>query len=667
MILAVSLAGWSLGSLGLLFGGGAAAITALYLLRMRRRQVVVPFAALWERVSVQSESRQLWRKLRRLMSWLLQLLLLGLVCLALGDPRPDVWLREPRTVALVVDVSASMAGPTEEGTAKDEDARRLGMALERAAAEIRSLGPADRALVIAAGEEVRVAAPLSGDASSLIPALMDLEPSYGEADLGRALALAEHAVAQGPGPEVLVLTDGAVSGSALDALERCTGEAEVPCRVAAVGGPTENVAITAFAARRYPNERDQVEVLAEVRNLGDTPNAVVLDIEAEGVSVGRRRLELQPGESKRELIPELDAARARLVAKLEPVADPPSGAISDLGLEFDDVAFAVVPPLNPLDVALISDGSNLFLEAALLTLGDHVRLSGVTPAQLGTAEGPDLDEADLAIFDVGEEPLPASLPGTHVVIFDPWRHDASPSPIAKKRDVQRPFLTEQARKHPILEDVVLKDVNIGRGTTFVAEPADAVLTRTLGEPIVVLREEEHSTLVLGFDPRQSDLPLRIAFPILVENIVRYVEQREPGFVASVKLGNARQLSLADLGLTPEGVTRVRVDGPGLVGASFPVEQGRFRLRALEPGFYRVTSEDGSSQGATVEVAVNQADLRTSDLHPSLDLEALPEHARAGAAPDPAPITQGPLWTLLLLVFAGIVTIEWITYHRRVTV
>ena len=90
------LAGWTLAEIAPVFAAGAVAITALYLLRMRRRQVVVPFAALWQRVTRESDTRRLWKRLRRLLSWLLQIGLLALLCAALGDPRPDSWLRDPR-------------------------------------------------------------------------------------------------------------------------------------------------------------------------------------------------------------------------------------------------------------------------------------------------------------------------------------------------------------------------------------------------------------------------------------------------------------------------------------------------------------------------------------------------------------------------------------------
>lgn len=657
----MTFAGFTLAQLGPVFAAGAAAITLLYLLRMRRRQVVVPFAALWERVTRESESRRLWRRLRRLLSWLLQLVVLALVCLSLGDPRPEVWLRDPVSLAIVIDASASMSGPAPD----EPETTRLDLARRRAEQEILALGPADRAVVIGASEEIEVVAPLSGDPAGLIPGLARLRPHAGEADLPRALALASHVVGERPGPRILVLTDGALDPAATEALAACAS-GPVPCEVARVGGPADNVAITAFAARRYPYARDKIEVLTEVVNLGDTPAKVVLEVEADDAPVGRTTLWLEPGQRKREVLAQLDAARSRFVARLRR-DDAEASASAPLGLPYDDEAYAVVPPLSPLDVVLVTDGTNLFLEAALLVLDDHVRLTGLSPQQAREGRRPELAEADVVFFDVGAEPLPATLPAAHVVIFDPWRNASSPCPITKRADVVRPFLTEQDKSHPALDHVVLKDVNIARGTTLETVPGDQVLVRSLGEPLAVLREGEHATVAFGFDPRQSDLPMRTAFPMLVDNLLRWFEQREAGFVASVPLGAHRELSLADLGLPPEGVTRVEVSDPEGTRTTLPVERGRFRLRALVPGFYGVTAVDGPPAGSSVELAVNQASLHASDLHDRLDALELPEAAQAAVTAEPAPLGQGPLWTLVMLAVAVLVAVEWASYHRRVTV
>src|SRR5690606_7492083 len=156
-----------------------------------------------------------------------------------------------------------------------------------------------------------------------------------------------------------------------------------------------------------------------------------------------------------------------------------------------------------MEVVLVTDGTNLFLEAALLILDDYVRLTTLTPAE-GDAAAPAIETADVVFYDVGAERLPDPLPDTNLVIFDPHRHEGSPVPMAKRRDLRAPRLSEQKKDHVLLDGVVFKDVNMHRGTSFDLVPGDLALVSHLGEPMVVLREAERGLLAVGFDPRQSD-------------------------------------------------------------------------------------------------------------------------------------------------------------------
>ena len=594
-----------------------------------------------------------------------------------------------------------MGGPAEATTEATNDTptlTRLDLAIRRARAELSALGPVDRALVITAGPEVAVPGPLGRDSEPLLRSLDGLTPAAGEADLARAIALARSALAGQPGGRILVLSDGALDPAGAAALAQCAAVTPVPadmsakpddavpespprCQLARVGGPTDNVAITAFAARRYPEDREHVEVLAEVQNLGDSAAEVILEVRADGLSVGRRTLTLGPGERQTEVLRDLDAARTRLLAQLSP---GPGSTPAVLGPAGDDQAHAIVPPLRPFKVALITDGTDLFLEAALLTLQDHIQLTGMGPDKV--QGNPQVDDADLVVIDLGAEPLPNPLPAGHLVLFDPQRRPDGPSPIASAGELPRPFLTEQALGHPLLDGVVLKDVNLARATRLAALPGDQVLVRSLGDPVALLRHEAgqddgsgaRTIVAFGFDPRQSDLPLRTAFPLLVANLVTYFEQARPGFVASVPVGAARPLAVAELGLAPEGLTAVDVAGPepldsdptsdpALPTARVPVDRGVFRLRAREPGIYRVTAQGGPATGTTVLLAVNQASAPASDLHDRIAELALPAEAEAGEPPTPLPVGEGPLWTLLLLAAAALIALEWATYHRRVTV
>ena len=118
--------------LGLLF---IPAVVAMYLLKLRRDETVVPSTLLWPRLVADVEANAPWQKLRRSLLLLLQLLLV--VILALLAARP--FLERPaglaRDIVLVVDTSASMA-------ATDVAPNRLEAA--KAAAHRRAARPADR-------------------------------------------------------------------------------------------------------------------------------------------------------------------------------------------------------------------------------------------------------------------------------------------------------------------------------------------------------------------------------------------------------------------------------------------------------------------------------------------------------------------------------------------
>ena len=135
------------------------------------------------------------------------------------------------------------------------------------------------------------------------------------------------------------------------------------------------------------------------------------------------------------------------------------------------------------------------------------------------------------------------------------------------------------------------------------------------------------------------------------------------------MGKSRELALSEIGLSSEGVTRVEVWGPSPEARPLriAVEHGRFRMRALEPGIHHVRTVDGLAAGAEVEVAANHGDAHASNLHDQLATNGLSGRGEAGPQPTPAPLGEGPLWTLILLAVAGVIALEWVTYHRRITV
>ena len=91
--------------LGLLF---VPAVVAMYLLKLRRDETVVPSTLLWTRLVADVEANAPWQRLRRSLLLLLQLLLVAILALLAARPFLERPAGLARDVVLVVDTSASM-------------------------------------------------------------------------------------------------------------------------------------------------------------------------------------------------------------------------------------------------------------------------------------------------------------------------------------------------------------------------------------------------------------------------------------------------------------------------------------------------------------------------------------------------------------------------------
>jgi O-antigen/teichoic acid export membrane protein len=97
--LSAAMVGW--------IGAAAALLTVTaYIIKMRRRRFEVPFARLWQRVLDQKDASALWKHLRRLLSLLLALFVLGLFLLAALGPTLGGTDRRARSVVVLIDASA---------------------------------------------------------------------------------------------------------------------------------------------------------------------------------------------------------------------------------------------------------------------------------------------------------------------------------------------------------------------------------------------------------------------------------------------------------------------------------------------------------------------------------------------------------------------------------
>ncbi len=628
----MTLAGLPLSQL-LMLGGGAASVTVLlYILKLRRRAVPVPFARIWDAVFRDRQATELFSKLRRLLSLLLQLALLALLILALGDPRPKSALLNGRHIVVLVDGSASMK-------AIDVQPSRIEVAKAQVRKLVRGLGSADRALIVQMGSLPSPLSTMSSDATELDPAIDALTASDTRADLERGLSFAVDSLRGLPKAEVVVVSDGVLGTSS--EIAKHVDLSAVSLEFLPVGKSGTNVALTEFSVRRYPLDKSRSEVMLEVTNTNERPVQVELTLLGDGAVIDVSRFALGPSERLPRYYQDLAGASRTLEAKIR-MAD---GRGDDLPA--DDHAYALMPERHRARVLVISSG-NTYLEAALL-LDEYLDVVTIGPGKTIPSE-----HFDVAILDGVADALPDSVAAA--LYLNP---PEAGTPLALGPTLNDFGFDTWDKKSPILRFLALADVQVSKGHALLPIASDRVLGASDQGPILVSGARAgHAFVALGFDPRNSDLVLRVAWPLFVLNTINAFVEEDTGYVSSFRTGEVWRVPVAS------SANSATVIDPRGVHHEVPVKEGRAIYLGEQAGFYKLVT--GSGVDATNgEFAANLSDLDESRITPVTELAL--GNKRARPASIGAPGRKREAWVYLLAIVAALSVLEWITYHRRVTV
>ncbi len=630
--------------LGIL-GAAAAFATALYILKLRRRAVAVPFSKLWERILRDKEATSLFSKLKRLLSLLLQIALLALLAISLGDPRAAATLIKGRNLVVLVDASASMK-------ATDVAPNRLGVAKDEVKKLIRGLGGSDRMLIAQMDASITPTGPMSGDTSDLERALDQIQATDARADFPRALRFATDALRGVENAEIVVVSDGSL-GPAQDSTGPVhLGDAKLS--YVPVGKGSRNVAVTAFSVRRYPLDKSRYEVMLEVTNTGPEPEEIEMKLFGDGQLVDITKLRLKPGERLPRFYPNLSGASRTLEAKIQPLGQ------SKDELPADDRAYALLPERRRAKILVVT-GGNTYLEAALL-LDEYLDVTLMSPRDY-LVKGGDT-KAEVIVFD---GVTPASPPRAHAIYLDPR---GPGSPLKVDAEIKSPGFDKIERKHPIVRWTALDDVNIARGHKLVPEANDKVIGASdQGAILVTGTRGGFRFVALGFDIRESDLPLRVAWPLLLLNSINFFLEENANYISSFRTGDVFRIPVVT------EAARAELSLPSEKGAPprkelVPVFEGRAVYLGQNAGFYELLATDAKAgaEGAAAgkaQFAANLLDREESTLAPVAELTV--DGKKATAVEGFTVGVRREIWIYLLIAAVILTAIEWATYHRRLTV
>ncbi|MCC6555412.1 MAG: VWA domain-containing protein [Polyangiaceae bacterium] len=615
-----------------------ALVVVFYILKLRRRPVAVPFSKIWERILRDKEATSLFSQLKRLLSLLLQLALLALLLLALGDPRTAANLVEGRNIVVLIDASASMK-------AIDVAPSRLDAAREEVRKMVRGLSGSDRMLIAQMDAAITPLSTLTGEVAELEAAVAAVKGTDATADFPRALRFATDTLSGLPSPEIIVVSDGAL-GEASDAAGPVRlGGAKLS--YVPVGQRARNAAITGFSVRRYPLDKSRYEVMLEVTNTSEEPLDLELSLLGDGQLTDLTRLRLQPKERLPRFYPNLSGASKTLEAKLT-LAD---GTPDDLPA--DDHAYALLPERRRARIQVVTAG-NMFLEAALL-LDEYLDVTIVDPGRY-----PAKGTFDVTIFD-GVTPNVATGSGS-LLYLNPTGGNV-PFEVSKEIEDDDPSyrlgFDELDAKHPLLRYTSLSDVNIARARVLKGDKEDKVVGSSYKGPLLIQgRRAGVKFVALGFDVRESDFPLRIAWPLFLLNAINDFVEEDTSYISSFRTGSVWHIPASS---AAETAALTQPDGSKV---TVPIKDGRAVFLGQQAGFYTISvGPEGSEENSMFAANLSAPDESAIAPRQELAVDGRP----AGAVGEFKIGVRRELWVYLLAAVLLVTAIEWLTYHRRVTV
>lgn len=684
------------GLAGLVAAIAVPTLVLLYFLKLRRREVEISSTLLWAKSIKDLQANAPFQRLRRNLLLLLQLIVLALILLALGQPQWSGDAGRADATVMMIDRSASMAtidAVDEAGTpiSRLERAKREAIAFVDAMPERSFLGTGapGQALVVAFDQDAEVIQPYTTSKAVLRERINGIRATDAPTSITAAMRLAEpyvkpkqvEGVGLRPGDRVVMWSDGNVRD-----LDGVLLHPESTFEYRAVGSrATHNVGITALRAERPFDDPERAQVFVALEHNGKDPVDVDIQLEIDGRVDGVQQVRL-PGADMQShqaglggVVFRLDRATSALVRIVILTPD---------ALASDNVADLVLPPARRLRTILVGDDT-LFLDAALRRLGlAHYEVLTTTQFMDRAQDGAisDVDVAVLAGWSPeGQEGDPqAGLPtlarGGRYLVFKA----IPPLPGLKQLQVDREpeptFIVTSQREHPVFRHAPIDELEIFKPIAFTASDRVRVLARGTDGPLVVeALGGDARAIIVGFDPAETTWVFRPTFPVFLAAAVRYLgELSDTGDELGERgVHPGETLSM----ILPSGARSARLTIPASATSGEPertmalelAQDNRVNYGPLRTGGLYELSWDGPRGPSDVErdgrsvrlIPVNLAS-REETLIDVKDSITLPTGAVA-AQPAEATLTAKRAWPWLLLAALAFVMLEWWIYNRRVYV
>ena len=595
-----------------------AILLVIYLLRPRRRRIVVPSLMLWLEDDRNVSGSSFWRWLRRHLLLILQALALMALILSLARPARSHSEGIAQDLVLIVDGSGRFTAPTGTGILFES----VKLAAREYVEEIDS--PAAVSIILAANLPQIVAVRESG-VDAVGDALRELEPGYGPADMEAALEIGQSILRDGPGGSIAIVSDGRFRITNSELLANA-GLVEI------VPGASE-LRIDRVIARQAPGGGTQL--LVGVASTFADSSAVDVTLSAGAEEIASQTVQVPANGWAGAVFDDIGAvspADIRVSLSGQPASESRAG-----------VTPSRMSPSTELRAAVVSGEPSSYIR--VLDILPNVIVQGIAPS----AYDPEA-KFDLYVFD---RFVPETLPRASMIFFNPPL-DNLVFEVAAEVSGSLPI---EAHNSLLLQFVDLSFLEPGEGGSIsIPEWSRPDLLLDAGAAMFHGILDGRRTVVASFDPVDAGMTDTAAFPMFMMNAVEWANPLRA-------LPDASQVSVGQkLHVQPHPqATDLEVSGSNgeaarIFDAAEAVAIGPFH----EAGLYRLTQVANTRTLGVEEFTVHAPWSGDSPLDSKIGLG--PPPALDSASLETRAVSS-EIWTWIALAALLVMGAEWLWFHK----
>ncbi len=599
------------------FAAAIPVVIVFYLLKRRRVVKLVSSSLLWQKFLAETQASAPFQKLRHNWLLILQILMLALIVFALTRPYFSGDQRQGALYVAILDASASMR-------ATDVQPSRFEAARDEVRNLVSSMKDHDQMVVLRAAANTRVMQSSTGEKSALRRAVDACEPSDSPTRLVEALKLAQTLIENRTFAEVHLFSDGAV-----DEIEGLHIK-DIPMVYHKVGERSENLGVVQLAVKAHPDDPTQKAVFASVGNYSEQTQRTQLELRFNDRMLASRSMNVPGGTNAQEvfLVPQSEDGVFTVTLSHE----------DDLKVDNQASAVSLMP--HPVKVLLATAG-NRFLEKSLRSI-PNLDLSIVS------ALADDAADQDVVVLD---GVIPVEWPKPNVLAINVAR----PGWFDAVGEAEYPSIVDAKATHALLRFVNLDTVDIAKSRTVKTPSWALPIVEAPQTPLVLAGEFERQKVVwIGFDTLESTWPLRVAYPIFMQNAIEWLDPAlADAAELAVRSGEPFRMPLA------EPVESASVELPGGAKEDLVLDEGATEILfggTTKQGVYRITA--GTN---TTPFCVNLLDALESDIRPQEELEFGKYGSVAATGSKKANVE---IWRWIAMMGLCVLLFEWWFYHRR---